>query len=154
MHGLSWLRQLLQPRVKPEAVCHGDRRQIQLDAGGMASLGRVVAAIRQRGGYGAFYAGFLPNALKNLPNKGMLSYGHAWVGKRPAVQCLWRVWFKRCVSMPVRCAQADSQVISCLIQLGPAMASVQLAGSACACAGIGRGCSQGHACRHRHVQSN
>ena len=37
----------------------------------MASLGRVVGAIRQRGGLGAFYAGFVPNALKNLPNKGV-----------------------------------------------------------------------------------
>ena len=80
MSAADWLRVL-------------DRRQIQLDAGGVASLGRVVGAIRQRGGVGAFYAGFVPNALKNLPNKGVPGF-HPFMpamlvsGLLPTAACL------------------------------------------------------------------
>ena len=35
------------------------------------SIGSGARTIMQRGGVAAFYAGFLPNALKNLPNKGV-----------------------------------------------------------------------------------
>ena len=51
-------------------VCRGCRRQIQLNAGGPTSFASGCRTIMQRGGVSAFYAGFLPNALKNLPNKG------------------------------------------------------------------------------------
>ena len=33
----------------------------------------MAQKIMQREGIAGFYRGFLPNALKNLPNKGMLS---------------------------------------------------------------------------------
>ncbi|CAK0785533.1 hypothetical protein CVIRNUC_008743 [Coccomyxa viridis] len=47
------------------------RRQIQLQS--TASLGALPMAqkIMQREGIAGFYRGFLPNALKNLPNKGV-----------------------------------------------------------------------------------
>ena len=60
---------------------HVSRRQIQLKAGQQLSLAAGASAIMQRGGIGAFYAGFLPNALKNLPNKGahlLLCLGTHW----------------------------------------------------------------------------
>ena len=41
-----------------------------MKAGRQLSLAAGASAIMQRGGVSAFYAGFLPNALKNLPNKG------------------------------------------------------------------------------------
>ena len=53
-------------------MCACDRRQIQLQS--TASLGALPMAqkIMQREGIAGFYRGFLPNALKNLPNKGVL----------------------------------------------------------------------------------
>lgn len=47
-----------------------DRRQIQLQSAGALPLRKVLQAINQRGGALAYYRGFLPNAVKNLPNKG------------------------------------------------------------------------------------
>lgn len=57
--------------LSPVLAC--GRRQIQLQS--TASLGALPMAqkIMQREGIAGFYRGFLPNALKNLPNKGMLS---------------------------------------------------------------------------------
>ena len=69
------------------------RRQIQLDASGVASLTRTIQRIHQRGGPGAFYAGFLPNALKNLPNKGAAcSLVKASKGRQPRLSALSAIW--------------------------------------------------------------
>ncbi|KAK9815602.1 hypothetical protein WJX72_006584 [[Myrmecia] bisecta] len=46
------------------------RRQIQLQSSGALKAGQVVHKIVERDGVGGLYRGFLPNALKNLPNKG------------------------------------------------------------------------------------
>jgi hypothetical protein len=46
------------------------RRQIQLQSTGGDGAWRVAQAILARDGVPGFYRGFLPNALKNLPNKG------------------------------------------------------------------------------------
>ena len=47
------------------------RRQIQLQSAGPVALGTVLRTINHRGGALAYYRGFLPNAVKNLPNKGL-----------------------------------------------------------------------------------
>ena len=46
------------------------RRQIQLQSTGGTGPWQVARAIMGRDGLPGFYRGFLPNALKNLPNKG------------------------------------------------------------------------------------
>ena len=46
------------------------RRHIQLGSGRRIPLDAVVRQIIDRGGIAGFYRGFLPNAIKNLPNKG------------------------------------------------------------------------------------
>ena len=48
------------------AVC---RRHIQLQAAGGVGFSAAAGHIFSKGGPAAFYKGFLPNALKNLPNK-------------------------------------------------------------------------------------
>jgi solute carrier family 25 phosphate transporter 23/24/25/41 len=47
------------------------RRRVQLAAGGGASLRAAAAGIAASHGVAGFYRGFLPNCLKNLPNKGV-----------------------------------------------------------------------------------
>ena len=51
------------------AVC---RRHIQLQAAGGVGFSAAAGRIFSKGGPAAFYKGFLPNALKNLPNKSEL----------------------------------------------------------------------------------
>lgn len=46
------------------------RRQIQLQSGGGLAVPDMARRIFAREGVPGFYRGFLPNALKNLPNKG------------------------------------------------------------------------------------
>ena len=46
------------------------RRQIQLQSSGSVQVPEMVQRILAREGIPGFYRGFLPNALKNLPNKG------------------------------------------------------------------------------------
>lgn len=46
------------------------RRQIQLQSTGGAGPLMMAEKILHREGVSGFYRGFLPNALKNLPNKG------------------------------------------------------------------------------------
>jgi solute carrier family 25 (mitochondrial phosphate transporter), member 23/24/25/41 len=48
------------------------RRQIQISRTENVALFKVMQEIWVREGVGGFYRGFLPNALKNLPNKGVL----------------------------------------------------------------------------------
>ncbi|BDA48379.1 probable envelope ADP,ATP carrier protein, chloroplastic [Coccomyxa sp. Obi] len=47
------------------------RRQIQLQSTGSTGPLMMAQKILHREGLGGFYRGFLPNALKNLPNKGV-----------------------------------------------------------------------------------
>ncbi|KAK9836298.1 hypothetical protein WJX81_003355 [Elliptochloris bilobata] len=47
------------------------RRQIQLQSSGSVQVPEMVRRILAREGVPGFYRGFLPNALKNLPNKGV-----------------------------------------------------------------------------------
>jgi solute carrier family 25 phosphate transporter 23/24/25/41 len=47
------------------------RRQIQLQSAGRLAMTQVVQQIMARDGPRGLYKGFLPNALKNLPNKGV-----------------------------------------------------------------------------------
>lgn len=47
------------------------RRRVQLAAGGGASLRAAAAGIAASHGVAGFYRGFVPNCLKNLPNKGV-----------------------------------------------------------------------------------
>ena len=47
------------------------RRQIQLQSSGSVQVPEMVQRILAREGIPGFYRGFLPNALKNLPNKGV-----------------------------------------------------------------------------------
>jgi solute carrier family 25 phosphate transporter 23/24/25/41 len=47
------------------------RRRIQLEAAAALPWGAVAAGILRDEGVGGMYRGFLPNALKNLPNKGV-----------------------------------------------------------------------------------
>ena len=47
------------------------RRHIQLQSAGMLGARQAFQNIIQRDGVPGLYKGFLPNALKNLPNKGM-----------------------------------------------------------------------------------
>ena len=51
------------------------RRQIQLQSSGSIQVPEMVQRILAREGIPGFYRGFLPNALKNLPNKGAPTYG-------------------------------------------------------------------------------
>ncbi len=46
------------------------RRQIQLQSAGGVGPRAMAAQILRRDGVGGLYRGFLPNAIKNLPNKG------------------------------------------------------------------------------------
>ena len=46
------------------------RRQIQLQSRGRMSMMQATRLILQRDGMPGMYRGFVPNALKNLPNKG------------------------------------------------------------------------------------
>ncbi len=46
------------------------RRQIQLQSTGGSGPLHMAEKILHREGLAGFYRGFLPNALKNLPNKG------------------------------------------------------------------------------------
>jgi solute carrier family 25 (mitochondrial phosphate transporter), member 23/24/25/41 len=48
------------------------RRQIQVQTGRAVSAQAVVADAWAKEGFRGLYRGFLPNALKNLPNKGMI----------------------------------------------------------------------------------
>lgn len=45
------------------------RRQMQLQSSAYANIFQAFAAILQRDGVAGFYRGFVPNALKNLPNQ-------------------------------------------------------------------------------------
>lgn len=56
---------------KSVCIC---RRQIQLQSAGRVPIRAVLHTISQRGGWQAYYRGFLPNAIKNLPNKGEPPY--------------------------------------------------------------------------------
>lgn len=47
------------------------RRQIQLHGGGISALPGLVSATLKQEGPRGLYRGFLPNAMKNLPNKGI-----------------------------------------------------------------------------------
>lgn len=47
------------------------RRQIQLQSAGALGARQAFRNIIHRDGVPGLYKGFLPNALKNLPNKGM-----------------------------------------------------------------------------------
>lgn len=49
------------------------RRQIQLHSASGISIASVVTKALREEGVTSFYRGFVPNALKNLPNKGELS---------------------------------------------------------------------------------
>ena len=51
------------------------RRQIQIQSAATLSMGQVVRRMYSKEGVLGFYRGFVPNALKNLPNKGALSCG-------------------------------------------------------------------------------
>jgi len=51
------------------------RRQIQLQSGGGVAVPEMARRILTREGVPGFYRGFLPNALKNLPNKGARAPG-------------------------------------------------------------------------------
>ncbi|KAK9808517.1 hypothetical protein WJX73_004007 [Symbiochloris irregularis] len=57
------------------------RRQIQLQSAGPVPLSKVLQTINQRGGAAAYYRGFLPNAVKNLPNKGIRLAIFDWAQK-------------------------------------------------------------------------
>ena len=61
------------------------RRHIQLQAGKAIPWQAAAAAILREDGIAGMYRGFLPNALKNLPNKGARGGG----GRRRS--CFWRV---------------------------------------------------------------
>lgn len=50
------------------------RRQIQLQSRGRMSMMQATRLILQRDGVPGMYRGFVPNALKNLPNKGDLGF--------------------------------------------------------------------------------
>lgn len=50
------------------------RRQIQLQSAGALGARQAFRNIIQRDGVPGLYKGFLPNALKNLPNKGTLVF--------------------------------------------------------------------------------
>ena len=47
------------------------RRQVQLHGGGLRAIPRIVGTTLQAEGALGLYRGFLPNCLKNLPNKGI-----------------------------------------------------------------------------------
>jgi solute carrier family 25 phosphate transporter 23/24/25/41 len=47
------------------------RRRIQLEAAKSIPWGVAAGAILREEGIGGMYRGFLPNAVKNLPNKGV-----------------------------------------------------------------------------------
>ena len=80
--GFDYLR-LPLPLRGASARVH--RRQIQLQSSGNAQVPEMVRRILAREGVPGFYRGFLPNALKNLPNKGARSKplvpSAAWPGK-------------------------------------------------------------------------
>jgi len=46
------------------------RRQVQMESAFSVPVRRVLAKALQAEGVRGLYRGFLPNALKNLPNKG------------------------------------------------------------------------------------
>lgn len=56
------------------------RRRIQVHTGGIGVASVIKDAWAQEGLRG-FYRGFLPNALKNLPNKGASTYSRAVQGR-------------------------------------------------------------------------
>ena len=49
---------------------HPHRRQVQMESAFSVPVRRVLAKALQAEGVRGLYRGFLPNALKNLPNKG------------------------------------------------------------------------------------
>lgn len=54
-----------------QVIC---RRQIQLQSAGALGARQAFHNIIQRDGVPGLYKGFLPNALKNLPNKGTVGF--------------------------------------------------------------------------------
>lgn len=60
------------------------RRHIQVQAGRSVAYHTAAAAILRDDGLRGMYRGFLPNALKNLPNKGEL---HAFRGRGRLAPC-------------------------------------------------------------------
>jgi len=61
-----------------EGFAHGwCRRQIQMQSGGGVAVPEMTRRIFAREGVPGFYRGFLPNALKNLPNKGAHAPGRS-----------------------------------------------------------------------------
>ena len=53
-------------------VAEACRRQIQLQSVGALGARQALQKVLERDGVPGLYRGFLPNALKNLPNKGQL----------------------------------------------------------------------------------
>ena len=94
------------PTASLRLVSACGRRQIQLQS--TASLGALSMAqkIMQREGIAGFYRGFLPNALKNLPNKG---------GLPTSLQCL----FERCLKVIMGACLVPDLAVPPSLFLGP-----------------------------------
>lgn len=54
-----------------EVLC-ACRRHIQLQSSARLGLGQMAVHLWQTEGFPGFYRGFIPSAIKNLPNKGKL----------------------------------------------------------------------------------
>lgn len=104
------------------------RRHIQLQAGRSVAYHTAAAAILRDDGIAGMYRGFVPNALKNLPNK----------GARPpaAPRCQWRL-------LPGRMMHAIARILS-VPRLGnssPCLASpLPMQASSCLCLMAPRRC--------------
>lgn len=71
------------------------RRQIQLQSTARLGALPMMRKIMAREGIPGFYRGFLPNALKNLPNKGALSHA------RVCMAHLGGRWFAHIVRLTI-----------------------------------------------------
>lgn len=69
VHGRVHAGRALAADLRCHAWCEC-RRQIQLQSTGKVALRSVLHTINQRGAPLSYYRGFVPNAVKNLPNKG------------------------------------------------------------------------------------
>ena len=63
------------------------RRQIQLQSVGALGARQAFRNIIERDGVPGLYKGFLPNALKNLPNKGTVVPN--WFQSQSILCCFW-----------------------------------------------------------------
>ena len=53
------------------------RRHIQLQSSGRLAIGQIATQLWRTEGVPGFYRGFIPSAIKNLPNKGDVRFFRA-----------------------------------------------------------------------------